>query len=403
MNPDNKVADKPDGNLILFSQEEILARVPNLFLLLSVFNLFFHTLGIALLRTKPIEPPIENQETNKAKSDIGYKEEKDNKPAVYTGRAELTHDKRSFPECGDLFRPRVGSLNREGVSRPRNSFRISTASPWSSVESLLIDWPMLPRSRCCLYRHETCADKQSMITLPGSFSGTHMQSPPASGMHIPCRIDKHNQEKETYQAAVSAPNGDSKHFRRWSNAIRSGSESHHDSSCELNINAKDANIDNKAVYSPTDRNTINLIRSAYYGSTNQPSLNNNNEAAKEVDPENGEKEYDMSASFSFTPKQMVCTRMFFVLWVSQFCMDYSLSVLTNYYKLYGEVSNGVLSDNHKEGFKKETLILTMYTSPLMYKLPRRGDSDTLKFAAQGNAGIVEFRPYLTILCPTLIL
>lgn len=50
MNPDNEIPDKRDGHLRIFTQEDILDRVPLVFLILGCVSSLFHTLGFVLLR-----------------------------------------------------------------------------------------------------------------------------------------------------------------------------------------------------------------------------------------------------------------------------------------------------------------------------------------------------------------
>ncbi|XP_059164424.1 uncharacterized protein LOC131947282 [Physella acuta] len=50
VNPDNEIPDKRDGHLRIFTQEDILERVPLVFLILGCVGSLFHTLGFALLR-----------------------------------------------------------------------------------------------------------------------------------------------------------------------------------------------------------------------------------------------------------------------------------------------------------------------------------------------------------------
>ncbi|GFS19598.1 major facilitator superfamily MFS-1 domain containing protein [Elysia marginata] len=374
VNPENKIADRPDGNIMLFSQEEISERVPNLFLLLAVFNLFFHILGVLLLKTKSDDKVADNEQDAESQKhpltqntklvDIN----KETELAVRLEKAGILNAGKHFSEESKMFRPRVWSLNNERVPSTKESFRINKGSPWDSAENLSAEWQKMPGwCQCrCVCQPPTVLGNRTNTVLPGILIGSPMHSSECSGrlcesrdcsnhrlklhQHMLASSDRNELRKDQVTNAAPAS------FRLGSNTIRSGYQKHcnrcyalnNNSTIAYNVNANFFSCEHHQNYKNSiefanDKTATTTTKPLQYGSTKATHLaEDQNKSGK--DPEKGsfkvEKEYSKASSTevrSFTPREMVCSKMFFVLWVTQFSMDYSLSVLTNYYKLYGEL------------------------------------------------------------------
>ena len=353
VNPDNEIAATPDGNLMLFSQEKILERVPNLFLLLSVCNFFFHVLGLALLKTKPedegkggeedetaqgylkIEDPKSVKADDTASIVEGQEDAEENNYCLsYTfGDGDIESTKSSFLEGGEVVYPHWWSFKTKCDSGSMDCFPVSRFIPWSSSEPLL---PQCLECSKCGQSWEFCSVRGKMVTRRGSLPGSQM----VSNTSI-------TTASKSYDFLSEDQDGSSKKFKPWSNAIKTR-QNH----CVI-FDATKTRVDGANVHHqnnndaevPTVKTSIVTVEPAPYGSTYVRDV----KGTDFTGPADGrvftsEKQTQPTAlaqTRSFTPREMACSRMFFVLWVAQFTMDYSLSVLTNYYKLYGEVGTQI--------------------------------------------------------------
>ena len=398
VNPDNEIAATPDGNLMLFSQEKILERVPNVFLLLTVCNFFFHALGLALLKTKPEDEAkggekdetaqgylkIEDSKSVKADDTAsiveGQEDAEDyNYCLSYTfGDEDIESTKSSFLEGGEGVYPHWWSFKTKCDSGSIDCFPVSRFIPRSSSE------PLLPQCLECSkfgQSWEFCSVRGKMVTRRGSLPGSQMMST-TSITTASKSYDFHSEDQD----------GSSKKFKPWSKAIKT-----HQNHCVI-FDATKTRVDGANVHHrnnndaevPTVKTSIVTVelKPAPYGSTYVRDVKETDftgpAGGREFTSEKQTQPTALAQTRSFTPREMACSRMFFVLWVAQFTMDYNMAVLTNYYKLYGEL---YITDDHFLAFLGTVITATTIIPKLAWGwlLDRWGIKATIVFMTSSTA------------------
>ncbi|GFO31122.1 transporter, major facilitator family protein [Plakobranchus ocellatus] len=387
VNPENKIAAKPDGNLILFSQEEIVTRVPELFLVLAAFNFSFHAVGIAMLRTKATEESVGSEEysrvltesqqsdspTNRSNDSSEVVEEKNDRGNRDNCEQPISEDDspKTLSQIIGISRPRVWSLDSlRAVGK--EDFRSSgnRSSIWGSMESLLTNWPGVSDSHSagCSQCLSTYLKQNGVLAIPGSLPGVEMHKNLYKDGRFCYSCKRKFEYQDIYTAESLLPklvysgnataekvalradhNSDfSESHRTHNGKIRPETQPQTSHNC---VNPIDQQLRDHHAKSCAKTVLKSSSSSTLYGSTTGEI-----QSASGKEAEKGGTVATHTRDASLSPRRMMCTRAFYVLWMVQFSMDFSISVLNNYYKLYGEL---YIRDDHYLAFLGTVMTASM--------------------------------------------